>query len=475
MKNKLFEIFRRSGAMDGSDNNTKTADEGESTDCAEDMDRELFRSENKAAILNAELFSAKSQPTDLSGYVNKENNGGFDSEELKHPSPARRAGVTVIACLIAAVMGFCGAAVGLFVLSASGFTDSNSMLGNLIIDASGLETHKVTVNETELSYSGGFIEVSEKAIPSVVMLKKLVYGEGEKEFEEKGSASGVVISEDGYIITNEHVVDSMDKIRVMTHDGSVYLADIIAYDATTDIAVIKADLPDGVKLTPATFGVSAGIRYGQSVVVIGNPMDVGLTVSTGIISCPDRLMESDGIVKEVFQTNAEMSPGSSGGGVFDIYGNLIGIVCAKTSGTGVEGLGYAVPIDTAKTVANDLMKYGYVKGRPAIGINIASIFDSASYDYYRNGELEGYLFNSRYGVYIRSSLRSTEIKVGDRLIMIEGKRVTSSGMIDEVLKNFKPGDSITLTVERLTPDPDDGNAIETLDIVIELYERDWRG
>ncbi len=440
---------------------------------AEELNRELFRSENKAALLNAELFSTKKPPVDLSGYVNKENCGYFDPTELKRPSPARKAGVTVIACLLASVMGFFGAVAGIVALSASGFTDSDSMLGNLIIDASGLETHKVVVNETELSYSGGFIEVSEKVVPSVVELKKLVYSEGESEFDEKGSASGVIISEDGYIITNEHVTDSMDKIRVTTHDGVEYIADIIAADSTTDIAVIKVDLPEGVKLTPVTFGVSANVRYGQSVVVVGNPMNVGITVSTGVVSCPDRMMESGGEINHVIQTNAEVSPGNSGGGMFDLYGNLIGIICAKTSGDGIEGLGYAVPIDITKTVVNDLLKYGYVKGRPALGINIASIFDSASYDYYRNGELAGYLFNSRYGLYIVSTLRSTELKRGDRLIKMEGTRVTSSGMIAEILKSYKPGDSITVTVERLTLDPDDGNAIETINITIELYERDW--
>ena len=461
---------------------TESADAQKRVNRAEELNRQLFRRENKAATLNAELFSAadgiresrKNSRYDLSGYASAATDGGFCDGELNRPSPARRAWTVAIACILAAVMGFFGAVVGIWTLSASGFSNSNSMLGNLIIDGSGLETHKVVVDETELSYTGGFINVAEKVLPSVVELKELQVADDNGAYSEKGSASGVIISADGYIITNAHVTDGVDKIRVTTSGKKEYIADIIAQDVLTDIAVIKVELPEGDTLTPATFGVSAGVKYGQSVVVVGNPMGIGLSVSTGIVSSPDREITSNGETNNVIQTDAAVSPGNSGGGMFDIYGNLIGIICAKTSGDGIEGLGYAVPIDTAKLVANDLMQYGYVKGRAALGITVASIFDaSSSYDYYRSGELSGFLFNSRYGVYIVSTMRSTELKRGDRLIKIEGERVTSSGMITEKLKGRKPGDRLLLTVERLTADPDDGNAIETINIEIELFERTW--
>lgn len=459
--------------MKGKDRLNCNREDNRVSNRAEELNRELFRRENKAELLNRELFSVKKAEKDLSGYVGTEKNGGFDDGELYRPSPARKAWTVAIACMLAAVMGFFGAVAGIVVLSASGFTDSDSLLSDLIIDGSGLETHKVVVNETELSYSGGFIEVSERLVESVVELKELQVSDSESGFDEKGSASGVIISADGYIITNEHVTNGMDSIRVTTSDGTEYLAEIIGEDSITDIAVIKVELPRGVSLKPATFGVSEGVRWGQSVIVVGNPMGIGLSVSTGIVSNPKRLIESSGEIREVIQTDAAVSPGNSGGGMFDIYGNLIGIICAKTAGDGIEGLGYAVPVDTVKTVANDLMKYGYVKGRAALGITVASIFDAASYDYYRNGELAGFLFNSRYGIYIVATLRSTELKRGDRLIMIDGERVTSSGMITEKLKGKKPGDKMTLTIERLTIATDDGNAIETHNVTVELYERDW--
>jgi len=448
---------------------------------AEELNRELFRRRNKAQALNQELFTSATEAEAviaaernacLREYEGTDKNGCFNDGELCHPSPVRRVWLGAIACLIAMVMGFFGAVLGIYALTQAGFTDSDSLLGDLIIDASGLETHKVVMNETDISYTGGFIEVSEKLIPSVVELTELKKNETDG-YDEKGTASGVIISADGYIVTNEHVTNGMDNIRVKLSDGSEYIADIIGQDSLTDLAVIKVTLPKGVSLTPVTLGTSASVRYGQSVVVIGNPMGIGTSVSTGIISCPDREISSNGETIQVIQTNAEVSPGNSGGGMFDVYGNLLGVVCAKTSGDGIEGLGYAVPSDTVKIVINDIMQYGYVKGRAALGVTVASIFDSAAYNYYRDGELAGYLFNSRYGVYIISTMRSTELKRGDRLIMIDGKRVTSSGMITEMLKDKKPGDTMTVTVERLTIATDDGNAIETHNVTIELFERNW--
>ena len=448
---------------------------------ASEMNRELFRVPNRADELNRELFSSAkggdgentNSAAIIESYKIASYKEDFGSDELFRPSPARRIWKAVLSCALCVIMGFFGAVVGIYALSQAGYTNSSSLLGDLIIDASGLEVHKVTVNETDLNYTGGYIDVAEKVVPSVVELVELV-SDGEGGYTDKGSASGVIISEDGYIVTNEHVVNGKDKIRVTLSNGSVFLADIIGSDSLTDIAVIKIeDLPSDVKLTPATFGVSAGVKFGQSVVVVGNPMGFGLSVSTGVISCPSRDLETNGEIINVIQTDAAVSPGNSGGGMFDVYGNLVGVICAKTTGDGIEGLGYAVPVDTAKVVVNDLMTYGYVKGRPALGITIASIFDASSYNYYKEGDLSGYLFNSRYGIYIVSSMRSTEIKKGDRLIMIDGKRVTSSGMITEMLKDKAPGDTMTLTVERLTPATDDGNAIETHEVVITLFERDW--
>ncbi|MBR2459660.1 MAG: trypsin-like peptidase domain-containing protein [Clostridia bacterium] len=427
--------------------------------------------ENRAMELNRELFK-RPAPSERLGLRDQSDEPEFNAAELKQPSPTRKIWTGVLACVLCMAMGFFGAALGLYGLAQTGFADSNSMLGNLIIDASGVETHKVQVNESELLYSGGYIQTTERIVDSVVVLEELVQN-GDGSYSDSGSASGVIIDSNGYIVTNYHVTNGMDAIRVTLSDGSTHIAQIIGQDSLTDLAIIKMEVENGVTLTPATLGVSDNIRLGQQVLVIGNPLGIGITVTDGIVSCESREIELNNERINTIQTNAQVSPGSSGGGMFDLYGNLIGIICAKTSATGAEGLGYAIPIDTVKDVINDLLDYGYVRGRPAIGITLAYIFDSDSYNYYRNNELEGYLFNSRYGAYILSSIRSTELKVGDRLIMMDGERVISSVFLSQKLKQHKPGDKITLTIERLTIAEDDGNAIETHNVTIELYERDW--
>ncbi|MBQ9115754.1 MAG: trypsin-like peptidase domain-containing protein [Clostridia bacterium] len=426
---------------------------------------------NRALELNGKLFAPLPRGSHL-GMHDQSKEREFNSGEISRPSPARKAWIAVLSCALCMIMGFFGAVAGIYTLANTGFADSNSMLGNLIVDGAGLEIHKIHVTENDLLYSGGYIEPAEKAVESVVILEELLENP-DGTYVDNGSASGVIISHDGYIVTNHHVTNGTDAIRVTLSDGSTHIAEIIGQDSMTDIAVIKMTVESGVTLTPAPLGVSANVRLGQRVLVIGNPLDVGITVSTGIVSCTNREILLNGEKIDTIQTDASVSPGNSGGGMFDVYGNLIGIICAKTSANSAEGLGYAVPIDTVKKVVNDLMDYGFVRGRPAIGITLAYIFDKQSYEYYAAGDLADYLFNSRYGVYIISSLRSTELKKGDRLTHMNGERIISSTFIGEKLKDMKPGDKVTLTVERLTVAPDDGNAFESHNVTIELYERDW--
>lgn len=437
---------------------------------------------NRAEELNKALFSTVSEGVGefsdpyakVLEYTEPVPNGGFDDDELRKPSPVRRMWKAVTAWVLCVTMGFFGAVVGIYALSQSGFTDSSSMLGNLLIDASGLEINKVTVNETELTYTGGFIETSERILQSIVVIKEYTLNNAGTGYVENGAASGVIISADGYIVTNQHVTVEVDKLGVVLYDGTAYVAEIVGTDEITDIALLKVELPEGVSLVPATLGVSANVKCGQSVIAAGNPMGVGHSVSIGIVSATDRESVTDGEVNRVIQTDAALSPGNSGGGLFDVYGNLIGIIYSKTMWNGAEGLGYAVPIDTVKTVVNDLLKYSYVKGRAALGVSVYSVFTSSTYNELRQGDFAEYLFDSRYGIYIAEALyEGSQFKRGDLLVMIEDERVTSGDMITEKLRERNPGDKMKVTVERMTEDPNDGNAVERLDLIIELCERDW--
>ena len=186
--------------------------------------------------------------------------------------------------------------------------------------------------------------------------------------ETVGSGSGVIVTSDGYIVTNNHVVEGADAIKVHLEDGTEYPATLIGTDSYTDLAVIKID---ATGLPAATLGNSGDMLVCDTVYAIGNPLGVlASSVSEGIISGLDRVIEIEGQEMTLMQTTAAVNPGNSGGGLFNSKGELIGIVNAKSSGTDVEGLGFAIPIDSAKQIIMDLIDLGYVSGRPYLGISM---------------------------------------------------------------------------------------------------------
>ena len=181
----------------------------------------------------------------------------------------------------------------------------------------------------------------------------------------EGAGSGVVYSEDGYILTNNHVIEGASTINVTMNDGKTYEASLVAADSQSDIAVLKID---ATGLTPVSFGDSDALSVGDLAVVIGNPLGtLAGTATDGIVSGLEREITLDGKSMTLIQVSASVNPGNSGGGVFDQYGNLIGLVVAKSSGSDVEGLGFAIPSNTVKSVVESLISNGYVAGRPAAG------------------------------------------------------------------------------------------------------------
>lgn len=183
------------------------------------------------------------------------------------------------------------------------------------------------------------------------------------QYVTEGAGSGVVYSEDGYILTNNHVIEGASNITVSMHDGTEYDATLVATDSQSDIAVLKID---ATGLTPVTFGDSDSLSVGDLAVVIGNPLGtLAGTATDGIVSGLEREITLNGKNMTLMQISASVNPGNSGGGVFDQYGNLIGLVVAKSSGSDVEGLGFAIPSNTVASVAESLISNGYVTGRPA--------------------------------------------------------------------------------------------------------------
>ena len=248
---------------------------------------------------------------------------------------------------------------------------------------------------------------------------------------QSGAGSGVIVNASGVVITNNHVIEGASRVSVRLTNGNVYDATLVATDAETDIAVLKFEPAE--ELTVAVRGNSDHIRVGEEVLAIGNPLGMlGGTVTDGIVSALGREVTVDGETMTLLQHNAAISPGNSGGALFNMRGELIGIVNAKYSSSGAEGLGFAIPMNTVMEVYEDLCEYGYVKGRADHGLTLTT-------DRY-------YVF---YGyIYIYSSRYTDELKYGDRLLAIDGKTPTSIEEAYTLLGRYDIGETAEITVAR---------------------------
>lgn len=275
-----------------------------------------------------------------------------------------------------------------------------------------------------------------------------------------GSGSGVIVTSDGYVATCNHVVEGAAGISVFLNDGTKYSATLIGSDPVTDIAVVKIDA-EGKEFPCATLGSSDKLRVGDDVYAIGNALgELSNTVTDGIISGLDRDIEIDGQSMTLLQTSAAINSGNSGGALFLSDGTLIGIVNAKSSGTTssgatIEGLGFAVPIDLAKTIISDIMDYGFVTGRPYLGVTTKNVsYGFGMFSYYTYPQVVSVLENSPAAI--------AGIRENDVITQINGEQVNSATALRVKINSFKVGDKITVTVQR-------GNS--TIDIEVTLLER----
>lgn len=258
----------------------------------------------------------------------------------------------------------------------------------------------------------------------------------------KGAGSGVILTKDGYIVTCAHVVDNATTIKVKTSDNKEYTAKVIGSDSQTDIALIKISASN---LTPAVIGKSSELDAGETAVAIGNPLgELSGTVTEGIISAKERQITISGHKMTLIQTSAQVNPGNSGGGLFNQYGELVGIVESKSSGSGVEGLGFAVPIDTAAKVIESLKVNGYVKGRPSLGVTIVDAASAQSAMRYGAGQT---------GVVIASVTKNSAadragLQSGDVITAVSGKKVSEAADVTAAVQKKSVGDKIKITISR---------------------------
>lgn len=320
---------------------------------------------------------------------------------------------------------------------------------------SGTNTNYVSLS----SINDTGVSVATKVLPSVVGIKvtyaiNSVFSQNSSTATAEGS--GVIISSDGYILTNNHVVNSSSsnsssfyelgkatKITVtLYNDTTEYEAKIIGTDSETDLAVIKIDQTD---LTSATLGDSSTVQVGEWCMAIGNPLGMQSSVTTGTISALNReVTDSDGKIYKVIQTDAAINSGNSGGALVNSNGEVIGINSIKASGTGVEGLGFAIPINSTKSIYSDLIKYNKVI-RPYIGIAGIDITDEVI----KNNPT----YKLEKGVYIRSiqdfsPAQKAGLKAGDIITKADGTEVDSVATLNEIKNKHNVGDTMELTINR---------------------------
>lgn len=276
-------------------------------------------------------------------------------------------------------------------------------------------------------------EIYEKTIPSVVSI-----------VTANSTGTGIVMTEDGYLITNCHVIEGAYEVRVMTQDEQVYDAQPVGADEATDLAVLKI-LPKQ-ELTPAQFGDSDVLRVGDSVCAIGDPLGIDLrgTMTSGIVSAINRDMTVNNRVMTLIQTDAALNNGNSGGPLINCYGQVIGINVMKLTGgyysEGVEGLGFAIPVSTAKPIIDELIEKGYVSGRPAIGISGESL-PMPVRAFYR-------LPDGVYVTYVspESDAYSVGLREADIITALNGVPIRSMEDLNAAKNGFAAGDVVTLTV-----------------------------
>ena len=405
--------------------------------------------------------------------TNEKKNGGF-KKVIK--------GIGVL-CLMGAI------SVG----SIKGYQYFNNKEENLDVNKETVQTEESVSDSTssgdyevesllQLSKSEGSLttqEVYEKVLPSVVGVTSTFtyqtqssygsffgYGQNDPQTGEvSGTGTGIIMSADGYIITNAHVIyeaqygGKASKVTVLLSDKTEYEAEIIGYDTQTDIAVLKAK--DAENLTPAEFGDSSALSVGDTALAIGNPLGFDLfgTLTVGYISGLNREIAMDDSVMHLIQTDAAINNGNSGGPLVNDKGQVIGINSMKlsngysssSSSATIEGLGFAIPINEAREIVDDLMNNGYVTGRPQLGITCQNVTST------QNSSLSGVKI---LGVNENGAAEKAGLQVGDVIVGADGKQVGTISELNQVKNEFKAGDTLKITVIR-------DNKYVDIDVVLE--------
>ena len=347
--------------------------------------------------------------------------------------------------------------MALVILAAGGLGVGGGILGYQLAKGSGSGSgvNITTVqpssgeNTNAVNYTGDSMSVSDVAAmtsPSVVEIttEAVTTDIYMQQYVQTGAGSGVIISEDGYIVTNNHVIDGAEKITVTTKDGTAYEAKLVGTDSETDVALLKVE---ATGLKAVVMGNSSDLQVGDTAVVIGNPLgQLGGTVTSGIVSALDRDITLNGNSMSLLQTNAAINPGNSGGALLNMKGEVIGINAAKYSSTEVEGIGYAIPISKAEDIMNQLMNRKTMNPveeakRGYLGIQGTSVDEESAA-----------AFGMPRGVYVYKILEEgaaaqSDLREKDIITRVDGQSVRNMTDLQELLACYEMGEQIDLTVQ----------------------------
>ena len=391
-------------------------------------------------------FSPGNDPSFSGGWDNGPSMNGEDpnhhnknNRRRKPMSPKQKGAIKIVAlCLVCALLG--GLAQPIY-SSLSGGNETTIYTGDRTpnqVDTASVDTSKeLTTAEIYAKYVNSCVGIT------VDIVSTNVFGQ---TVTGAAAGSGFVITEDGYILTNYHVIDGANSIKVTFDNGKEYTATYVGGEEKNDIAVIKVD---ATGLTPVVIGKSSDMLVGEQVTTIGNPLgELTFSESTGIISALDRsITMSDGRQMNMIQTDCAINSGNSGGPLFNSHGEVIGIVSAKyssgsnSSSASVEGLGFAIPMDDVASMVSDLVKNGYVTGKPIMGISVADVDESVTSYGVPQGAIIRVVTPDLCGA-------KAGLQAGDIVTKIDNTDVTSASDLTSAIGNYKPGDKVTLTIFR---------------------------
>ena len=391
--------------------------------------------------LNGRERSGEPKP----GFFQRRQGNGKASKQKKTASGRFGAGSVVAIALAAALVGGgVGGVVG------SGFGSSGGSTSVAVSDradsgSGGTEVSTTKVKAGDTMTSSQIYSTYGKSVVSVNV----------KTSNGEGAGTGFFISDDGYILTCHHVIDGATAISIVTQDSTSYEAEVVGSDSDLDTAVLKVKNAGKKTTFPAVvLGDSSSLTVGDSVTAIGNALGtLANTLTTGVVSAKDRAISmSDGTAMKLLQTDCTVNSGNSGGPLFNQYGEVIGIINAKySSGTStfssneasIEGIGFAIPINDVQTILSDLMKHGYVTGKPYLGISVSTV-SSVTAQQYSNMKVGAYVNSVTSG----SCAEKAGLQVGDIITQVDGKDITTSAELIDAKNTHKAGDEMTLTVYR---------------------------